>query len=99
MIGLHKEVFDNLIKDLPFDNPRLVKGILFLACMNSIKNSEYSKRVMNQLIDRFYAIRAQAKFDDKIQMVIQELCHSMHAERVLIEFAGELSRCQDLMFA
>ena len=66
LIGLQKEVFESLIKDLPFDNPRLVKGIIYLACMNSVKNKEYSMRVMSQLIDRFYAIRAQAKFDDKI---------------------------------
>lgn len=40
---------------------------MFLVCMMSNKNSDYSKKVMQQLIQRFYTIRASAKFDDKIQ--------------------------------
>ena len=38
--------------------------------MMSTKNGDYSTKVMSQLIERFYIIRAQPKFDDKIKQVI-----------------------------
>ena len=53
---------------------------------------------MEQLIDRFYAIRTQAKFDDKIKQVIQELTNNISQEKVFMEFAANLENQQDLHF-
>ena len=40
---------------------------MYLVCMLSTKNEKYSRKVMEQLIERFYNIRSQAKFDDEIK--------------------------------
>ena len=66
--------------------------------MMSTKNGDYSTKVMSQLIERFYIIRAQPKFDDKIKQVIQELCNSISSEKVFMEFAGKLENHPDLIF-
>jgi hypothetical protein len=58
LIDAHEEIFQDLITDLNFDNSRLVKGIMFLVCMMSKQNGDYSQKVMRELIQRFYAIRA-----------------------------------------
>lgn len=63
----HQDVFEGLIVNLNFENSNLVKRIMNLVCMLGTKNEKYSQKVMEQLIDRFYAIRTQAKFDDKIK--------------------------------
>jgi len=47
LIGLHQDIFKGLIIELNFDNARLVRGIMFLVCMMSNKNSDYSKKVMH----------------------------------------------------
>ena len=98
LIDLHQDIFEGLIENLNFDNSRLVKRIMFLVCMLSTKNEKYSKQVMAQLIDRFHIIRAQAKFDDKIKQVIQELCNSISSEKVFMEFASKLENHPDLQF-
>jgi len=83
---------------LNFDNSSLVKRIMYLVCMLSAKSEKYSVKVMNQLIERFYSIRAQARFDDKIKQVIQELTNSISQEKVFMEFAGKLEAHHDLLF-
>ena len=70
LIVQHQDIFQGLIVNLNFDNSRLVKRIMLLVCMMSTKNGDYSTKVMSQLIERFYIIRAQPKFDDKIKQVI-----------------------------
>ncbi len=71
---------------------------MYLVCMLSTKNEKYSRKVMEQLIERFYNIRSQAKFDDKIKQVIQELTNSISQEKVFMEFAGKLDTHHDLIF-
>lgn len=66
----HQDISEGLIENLNFDNAKLVKRIVLLVCMLSDKNEKYSTKVMEQLIDKFYIIRAQAKFDDNIKHVI-----------------------------
>ena len=70
LIEQHQDIFQGLIINLNFENSRLVKRIMLLVCMMSTKNSDYSRKVMSQLIDRFHIIRSQPKFDDKIKQVI-----------------------------
>jgi len=70
LINPHQDIFQGLIVNLNFDNSRLVKRIMYLVCMMSSKNGDYSQKVMQQLIEKFYKIRAQSKFDDKIKQVI-----------------------------
>ena len=84
--------------NLNFENSNLVKKIMTLVCMLGTKNEKYSKKVMEQLIDRFYAIRTQAKFDEKIKQVIFELTNSIPQEKVFMEFANNLESLQDLGF-
>jgi len=62
---------------LNFEKSELVRRIMYLVCMLSKKNEKYSRKVMEQLIARFYEIRSQARFDDRIKQVIQELCNSI----------------------
>jgi vacuole morphology and inheritance protein 14 len=71
---------------------------MYLVCMLSTKSEKYSRKVMEQLIERFYSIRSQAKFDDKIKQVIQELTNSISQEKVFMEFAGKLDTHHDLLF-
>lgn len=70
LFDTHQDIFEGLIENLNFDNSSLVKRIMYLVCMLSTKNEKYSRKVMEQLIERFYNIRSQAKFDDKIKQVI-----------------------------
>jgi len=71
---------------------------MYLVCMLSTKNEKYSRKVMEQLIERFYNIRTQSKFDDKIKQVIQALTNSISQEKVFMEFAGKLENHHDLLF-
>ena len=66
--------------------------------MLSKKNEKYSRKVMEQLINRFYEIRSQARFDDRIKQVIQELSNSISQEKVFMEFACKLETHNDLIF-
>ena len=71
---------------------------MYLVCMLSTKNEKYSRKVMEQLIERFYNIRSQSKFDDKIKQVISALTNSISQEKVFMEFAGKLENHHDLLF-
>jgi vacuole morphology and inheritance protein 14 len=53
---------------------------------------------MEQLIERFYNIRSQSRFDDKIKQVIQALTNVISQEKVFMEFAGKLENHHDLLF-
>ena len=98
MFDSHQDIFEGLIENLNFDNGSLVKRIMYLVCMLSTKNEKYSRKVMEQLIERFYNIRTQSKFDDKIKQVIQALTNSISQEKVFMEFAGKLENHHDLLF-
>lgn len=71
---------------------------MYLVCMLSTKNEKYSRKVMEQLIERFYNIRSQSRFDDKIKQVIQALTNVISQEKVFMEFAGKLENHHDLLF-
>ncbi len=98
MFDTHQDIFEGLIENLNFDNGSLVKRIMYLVCMLSTKNEKYSRKVMEQLIERFYNIRSQSKFDDKIKQVISALTNSISQEKVFMEFAGKLENHHDLLF-
>lgn len=58
LFDTHQDIFEGLIENLNFDNSSLVKRIMYLVCMLSTKNEKYSRKVMEQLIERFYNIRS-----------------------------------------
>jgi hypothetical protein len=58
LFDTHQDIFDQLIENLNFDNSSLVKRIMYLVCMLSTKSEKYSRKVMEQLIERFYSIRS-----------------------------------------
>ena len=70
LFDTHSDIFEGLISNLNFEKQELVKRIMHLVCMLSKKNEKYSKKVMEQLIARFYEIRSQARFDDRIKQVL-----------------------------
>lgn len=71
---------------------------MHLVCMLSTKNEKYIRKVMEQLIERFYNTRNQTKFDNKIKQVMQALTNSISQEKVFMEFAGKLENHPDLLF-
>lgn len=94
----HQDIFEGLIVNLNFENANLVKKIMTLVCMLGTKNEHYSQKVMEQLIDRFYHIRTQPNFDEKIKQVITELTNSIPHEKVYMEFSKNLENLSDLQF-
>ena len=58
MFDTHSDIFEGLIANLNFEKSELVKRIMYLVCMLSKKNEKYSRKVMEQLIARFYEIRS-----------------------------------------
>lgn len=42
----HQDIFEGLIENLNFENQGLVQRIMYLVCMLSDKNEEYSRKVM-----------------------------------------------------
>ena len=94
----HQDIFEGLIVNLDFRNANLVKKIMTLVCMLGTKNEHYSQKVMEQLIERFYQIRTQPNFDDKIRQVITELTNSIPQEKVFMDFSKNLENHKDLQF-